>query len=229
MSLGAKILVIDDETSILKMIRSLLELEGYSVLTSTSGEEGLFKFRQERPDLVLLDLGLPDLSGQAVLERIRELSHCPVIILTVQDHQSDKVALFESGADDYMTKPFGVPELLARIKVAFRHCYTHTTDSIFTHNGLQIDFLSRCVTFKNTPTSLTTTEYDLLKLLVMNTGKLVTTHTLLREIWKENSMEYRHYLRIYISQLRKKLNFPELEGWIVTVSGIGYRLEPPAQ
>lgn len=226
MTIGAKILVIDDEPQIRKLLNKVLAIEGYQVLLAADGAKGLKSVQDDRPDLVILDLGLPDQEGQMVLKKIREFASLPVIILTVKDKQSDKVELLESGADDYLTKPFGIPELLARIKVAFRHNYSQSSEAPkYTFKSLEINFLSRIVSIDNTPIKLTATEYDLLKILAKNAGKIVTQQHLLKEIWGTQSVDSTHYLRIYISQLRKKIEVAnDLKGFIITEPGVGYRL-----
>ena len=223
---AAKLLVIDDEIQIRKLLTKVLSEAGYHVVQAQTGAEGERLAVQERPDLILLDLGLPDKDGLDVLVAIRDVSQVPVIVLTVADDQADKVRLLESGADDYITKPFGVPELLARIKVAFRHGYAQQSDeAVFQFKSLEINFLTRCVSVSGVPIKLTATEYDVLKLLCKYPGKLITQHQLLKEIWGKHSMEFTHYLRIYVAQLRKKIEcFSELKGFIVTEAGIGYRI-----
>ena len=226
MNSNAKILVIDDEPQIRKLLNKVLTESGYHVYAAQTGVQGEQKNLQERPDLIILDLGLPDKSGLEVLQGIRESSQVPIIVLTVQDSQADKVALLEAGADDYLTKPFGIPELLARIKVAFRHGYTsQSEDAIFIYKTLEINFLTRGVSIAGVSIKLTATEYDVLKLLSKYPGKIVTQQQLLKEIWGKHSLEFTHYLRIYIAQIRKKIEcYPDLKGLIITEPGIGYRL-----
>ncbi len=224
---NAKILVVDDEPQIRKLLDRVLSEAGYQVLCAETGASAMLKVVQDRPDLVLLDLQLPDQNGLKVLESVRKISQVPVIVLTVQDSQDEKVKLLEAGADDYLTKPFGIPELLARIKVAFRHGYTlNSTSAVFIHKNLEIHFLTRQVQVQGQPIKLTATEYDVLKLLAKYPGKIITQQQLLQEIWGERSLEFTHYLRIYVAQLRKKLEcFPDLKGLIITEPGIGYRLD----
>lgn len=225
MKTGAKILVIDDEIQMRRLIQRILQKEGYTVCLAADGKEGLQKLLDIRPDLILLDIGLPDQSGSAILQTIRAAHTLPIIVLTVQDTQSDKVLLLEAGADDYITKPFGIPELLARIKVAFRHHYAQDTASVFQYKTLTLQPLSRLVSIAGVPIKLTATEYDIFKSLVRHPGKLVTQQQLLREIWGKQSLTFTHYLRTYIGQLRKKIEcFPELKGFIITEPSIGYRL-----
>lgn len=220
MTAGAKILVIDDEVAVLHFLEVALSAQGYTVLQATTGKKGLQQAQDLRPDLVILDLELPDMTGLEVLNKLREWSRVPVIVLTVKSDEDDKVALLESGADDYLTKPFGVSELLARIKVALRHHFGQTHQDIFQGGGLTVNFLARSVSWEAVEIKLTTTEYDLLKILLGHLGKVVTQRQLMREIWGAAMIEHTHYLRIYVAQLRKKL--PQL--LIVTEPSVGYRL-----
>ena len=222
----AKILVIDDDIQIRKFLKKVLAASGYTPFLAENGLEGLKKTWEERPDLILLDLELPDQSGLAILSEIRKRSQVPVIVVTAHDQQMEKVSLLEAGADDYITKPFGIPELLARIKVAFRHGYgALSQDAKFVYKTLEINFLTRHVCVGQTPIKFTATEYDVLKLLAKYPGKLITQQQLLKEIWGNHALEHTHYLRIYIAQIHKKLaSFPELHGLIITEPGIGYRL-----
>jgi two-component system KDP operon response regulator KdpE len=223
----AKILVIDDEPQIRKLLNKVLGEAGYAVYMAETGAAGEIKATEDRPDLIILDLGLPDKPGLEVLATIRDSSRVPIIVLSANDHQTDKVMLLDAGADDYLTKPFGIPELLARIKVAFRHGYTFQSESaVFRYKTLEINFLTRGVTVASEPVKLTATEYDVLKLLAKYPGRIITQQQLLKEIWGKHSLEFTHYLRIYVAQLRKKLEcFAELKGLIVTEAGIGYRLK----
>ncbi len=225
MKQGAGILVIDDEPSVCRFLEVSLGLEGYRVQSFHSGKKGLQAIKDSHPDLVLLDLQLPDMSGLEVLNKLREWSHLPVLVLTVKNQEADKVALLNAGADDYLTKPFSVPELVARIKVALRHYFGQFNQEIYINGLLKINFLSRIVTVDDQEIKLTQTEYNFLKLLAHHSGKVVTQHQLLREIWGPESVEHYHYLRIYVGQLRKKLERPPtLEGLIITEPGVGYRL-----
>lgn len=223
---SAKILIIDDEPQIRRLLTKVLLEAGYAVDHAVTVSEGILCATQNRPDLIILDLGLPDGSGLDVLHAVRSVSQVPVIVLTVLDSQLDKVKLLESGADDYLTKPFGIPELLARIKVAFRHGYSpQFKEAVFRYKTLEVDFLTRGVSIEGQPIKLTATEYDVLKLLAKHPGKIVTQTQLLQEIWGKHSLEFTHYLRIYVGQLRKKIEgYPELKGLIVTEPGIGYRV-----
>jgi two-component system KDP operon response regulator KdpE len=220
-----RILIIDDETAIRRFLRISLEAEGCTVLEASSGEHGLALAASGRPELIILDLGLPDLDGLTVLKRLREWSTVPVIILTVEDSETEKVELLDAEADDYVTKPFGIPELLARIRVALRHKHPLEENAVFRSGRLEIDFSARTVRVDGKTVKLTSTEYEILRLLARYAGKMVTQHQLLKEIWGPHSVEQTQYLRVYIGQLRKKLekdpSRPEL---ILTEPGVGYRL-----
>jgi len=222
---GARILVIDDETAIRRLLKISLTAEGYTLLETSEGQEGLVIASTQRPDLIILDLGLPDIDGLTVLKRLREWSTTPVIVLTVQDCDIDKVALLDAGADDYLTKPFSVPELSARIRVALRHTQPSEMQAVFQSGHLEIDLSARAVSVSGKPVKLTATEYEILRLLVRYAGKVVTQGHLLKEIWGPHASEQTQYLRVYIGQLRKKLernpSRPEL---ILTEPGVGYRL-----
>ncbi|MFA4844179.1 MAG: response regulator transcription factor [Candidatus Margulisiibacteriota bacterium] len=224
MSNGAKILVIDDEKSMRKLLEISLTTEGYQVESAKTAKEGLTQLSNFRPDIVILDLGLPDMTGNEVMKKIRERTGTPVIVLTVRNSDHDKVSLLDAGADDYLTKPFNLPELSARIRVALRHSLNLKEEPVYHHGPLKIDFTLRAVEINGEPLKLTNTEFDLLKALVQNAGKIVTQKQLLSEIWGPESVEQSHYLRIYFSQLRKKLEKHDLSDIIVTEPGVGYRL-----
>mgnify|MGYP000231600764 CR=1 FL=1 len=225
MKSGAKILVIDDELSIRNFLEVSLLANGFQVLQAATGKAGLLAAINERPDLIILDLGLPDRDGLHILKDLRSWYQSPILILTVKNADTDKAQLLDAGADDYLTKPFSVTELLARMRAVLRRSVNQTEQATFTNASLHIDFLARTAKLKNEPLKLTTTEFDLLKVLVKNAGKLVTQRQLLREIWGPSAVEHSHYLRIYIAQLRKKLSkAKDLAGMIETESGVGYRL-----
>ncbi|MBI4525645.1 MAG: response regulator transcription factor [Deltaproteobacteria bacterium] len=222
-------LVIDDEKQIRKLLRIVLEEEGYRVLESESGRQGLSNIALRRPDVVLLDLGLPDIDGLAVLKRLREWTHVPVLILSVRDSPEDKVAALDAGADDYVTKPFESTELSARLRAIQRRAPYGTEDACFEAGQLTIDFNSHTVKVKGQEVKLTPTEYALLKVLALHSGKVVTHRQLLREVWGPNVEEQSQYLRVYMTHLRKKIEVPEAaERLLRTESGIGYRLVLPA-
>jgi len=223
-------LVIDDERQIRKLLRIVLEENDYRVLESDSGKQGLSDIALRRPDVVLLDLGLPDMDGMAVLKRMREWSRVPVLILSVRDGPEDKVAALDTGADDYVTKPFEASELLARLRAIQRRAPFGTEDAYFQAGHLTIDFNSHTVTVKGEEVKLTATEYSLLKVLAQHAGKVVTHRQLLREVWGPNAENQSQYLRVYMNHLRKKIEVPDAkERLLKTEPGIGYRLILPAQ
>ncbi len=223
-------LVIDDEIQIRRLLRIVLEEEGYRVLESETGRQGLSDVALRRPDVVLLDLGLPDMDGLVVLQRLREWSHVPVLILSVRDGPEDKVTALDAGADDYVTKPFDSTELLARLRAIQRRVPFGTEDPYFQAGHLAIDFNTRTVTVDGREVKLTATEYALLKALAQHAGKVVTHKQLLREVWGPNAENQSQYLRVYVTHLRKKIEIPGApEKLLKTESGIGYRLILPAQ
>jgi two-component system KDP operon response regulator KdpE len=227
LSENATALVIDDERQIRKLLRIVLEEDHYRVLESESGRQGLSDIALRRPDVVLLDLGLPDMDGLAVLKRLREWSHVPVLILSVKDGPEDKVAALDGGADDYVTKPFESAELLARLRAIQRRAASVTEEPFFRAGSLEIDFNTRAVTVKGREVKLTPTEYALLKILAQHAGRVVTHKQLLREVWGPNAEEQSQYLRVYMTHLRKKIEATDSrEKFLRTESGIGYRLVP---
>jgi two-component system KDP operon response regulator KdpE len=220
-----KVLVVDDEPQIRRALRTSLEAHGYEVAAVATGDEGVVAAAEQRPDLVLLDLGLPDMDGTEVIRRIRGFSEVPVIVLSVRESQADKVAALDVGADDYVTKPFGMEELLARTRAALRRSgVDEPSEPILTFDGLEIDLARRLVTLDGSPVHLTPTEYGLLEALVTNPGKLLTHQWLLRRVWGQGYGTETTYLRTYVRTLRKKLgddaSSPAL---IVTEPGVGYR------
>jgi two-component system KDP operon response regulator KdpE len=218
-------LVIDDEPQIRRLLRVTLEANGYEVVEAATGADGLVQAAQRRANVMLLDLGLPDMDGLEVLKRLREWSHVPVIILSVRDRENEKAQALDAGADDYVTKPFGTAELLARLRVALRHSEKQTEEPVFRNGPLVVDLADRRVTVDGKEISLTATEYNLLRLLVRHAGKVLTHRFLLREIWGPNAENQNHYLRVYIARLREKLKAsPEQPDILLTESGIGYRL-----
>jgi two-component system KDP operon response regulator KdpE len=222
------VLVIDDELQISRLLTVALEANNYRVLSASSGQEGLVLTAQHRPALIILDLGLPDLSGEEVLRRLREWTEVPLIVLSVQDDETGKVAALDAGADDYVTKPFNTGELLARMRVALRHASKQEDPSVFQAGDVAVDLTSRRVTVRGNEVKLTGTEYNLLRLLVRHAGKVLTHRQLLREIWGPGHEEHTHYLRVYVAHLREKLEpDPSHPAMIVTEPGIGYRLLAP--
>ena len=227
--MSQKILVIDDESQIQRFLKIALEGSGYEVLLASQGQQGLEKAGLDSPDLILLDLGLPDLAGLEVLQRLREWTQIPVIVLSVQEQERDKVAALDRGADDYLTKPFGVQELLARIRVALRHAAARTEpgddNSSVQFGPIRVDRASRQIWKGEEPVKLTKTEYKLLALLIQHAGKVLTHRHILREILGAEYTGETHYLQVYISQLRRKLeDDPTEPRYFLTEPGIGYRL-----
>lgn len=224
MSNAIEILVIDDEAQIRKLLNITLESNDYKVKDAINAHEGLLMAANHPPDLILLDLGLPDESGHVVLEKLREWYTKPVIILSVQSSEEDIVKALDAGANDYLVKPFRTGELLARIRSLLRSSSFESENPILTSNDLQIDLSLRIVKKNNEPIKLTVTEYNLLALLIKNEGKVLTHQYLLRAIWGPSYIDQSQYLRVFIAQLRKKieddLNKPL---HIITESGIGYR------
>jgi two-component system, OmpR family, KDP operon response regulator KdpE len=219
------VLVIDDEPQMRRLLRVTLEANGYRVSEAPTGEGGIVQAAQWRPDVVLLDLGLPDMDGVTVLKRLREWSKVPVIVLTVRDREEDKIAALDNGADDYVTKPFNTGELLARLRVAQRRAQPMPEITVFHSGDLEADLTARIVMLKGKEVKLTPTEYALLRLFIIHSGKVLTHRQLLTEVWGRNAIERTDYLRVHIAHLRNKIESnparPEL---IVTESGIGYRL-----
>jgi two-component system KDP operon response regulator KdpE len=224
-SAGAKILVIDDEPQIQKLLRVTLQALGFEMDAASSGEEGILKTIMVRPDLIVLDLGLPDIPGMEVLHRIREWTQIPIVVLTAKDQEEDKITALESGADDYVTKPFGMGELVARIRVALRHNAKSQDEPILDFGRLVIDLSGRTVELDGEKIKLTPTEYELLKILATNAGRVMTHKQLLQQVWGGHQYDSdSHYLRVYIGHLRKKIETNSASpNFIITEPGIGYR------
>ena len=218
------VLVIDDEAAIRRLLRAALEPQNYQVCEAETGQLGLQEAVGRRPDVVILDLGLPDMDGLTVLKRLREWSQTPVLVLTVRDREADKVAALDSGADDYLTKPFGTAELLARLRAVQRRAPEAREEPVFVSGSLTVDLAARTVTVSKQEAHLTATEYALLHELVRHAGKVVTHKQLLRAVWGPNAESQSQYLRVYITHLRKKLETPATGKLIKTETGIGYRL-----
>jgi two-component system, OmpR family, KDP operon response regulator KdpE len=219
------VLVIDDELQIRRLLRVCLESNGYRVAEAATGKDGITEAAQRPPDVVLLDLGLPDMEGVTVLKRLREWSRVPVVVLSVRDREEDKIAALDNGADDYVTKPFSSGELLARLRVAQRHATPASETTVFRCGPLEVDLAARVVKRQGQEVKLTATEYNLLRFFVQHTGKVLTHQQILKEVWGPNYVEQTHYLRVYLAHLREKLEAnpaePEL---FITEPGIGYRL-----
>jgi two-component system KDP operon response regulator KdpE len=219
------ILVIDDEVQIRRLLRLTLESGGFAVREAETGQLGLEEIVRRSPDLLVLDMGLPDMSGLDVLRRLREWSRVPVLVLTVRAAETDKVAALDAGADDYLTKPFGAAELTARVRAMLRRAPTEAELATISFGEIVVDFSSRTVKRGGADVKLTPKEYALLRLLVLHRGKVVTHQQILRELWGPKSEENTHYLRVHMAHLRQKIERePNRPRHLKTESGIGYRL-----
>jgi two-component system, OmpR family, KDP operon response regulator KdpE len=222
---GALILVVDDEPALLRTLTVALEARGFRVAAARSGRAALEQASSIHPAAVVLDLGLPDLDGLDVLRRIRTWSQVPVVVLTAEGAEDRKVVALDDGADDYVTKPFSTPELLARLRVALRHHRDDDTEpSVITEGPLCVDLPRRRVTMRGEQVELTPTEFNLLAVLARHAGRVLTHQTLLREVWGPEYGTETHYLRVYVGQLRKKLGDDPARPLLVTEPGVGYRL-----
>lgn len=220
-----KILIIDDEKEIRKLLHIVLSTNGYKVEEAENGSNGITRTAFLKPDLILLDLSLPDIDGLEVLKRIREFSNSPVIILSVREQESNKITALDSGADDYVTKPFSLGELLARIRAAIRHSKKEVNEPVIIFEGLNVDLVKRIVKVGKEEVKLSPIEYEILKILAQNKDKIVTQKYLLEKVWGPTYLNESHYLRIYISQIRKKIEKdPARPEHLLTEPGIGYRL-----
>ncbi len=219
------VLVIDDEVQILRLLRISLEAAGFAVLEAESGRIGLGEAARCQPDVIVLDIGLPDMSGIEVLRQLREWSKVPVLMLTVQAAESDKVAALDAGADDYLTKPFGAAELTARLRAVLRRAPGENEPAAVSFGDIEVDLSSRTVRRAGVEVRLTVKEYAMLRLLVIHRGKVVTHGQMLRELWGPKSEENTHYLRVHMTHIRQKLESePHKPRHLKTESGIGYRL-----
>ncbi len=222
-----RILVIDDELQMRRLLRMTLTSGGFQFAEAPDGETGLAECLSKKPDAVVLDLGLPDMDGLEVLRRIREWSQVPVLILSVREEEKQKVLALDAGADDYVTKPFGGEELLARLRVILRRSPDQDEETVFENGDLSVNFSTRQVSRAGKEVHLTTTEYALLKLLIRHAGKVITHQQILREIWGPNTEDRVQYLRVYVTHLRQKIESdPEKPLRIKTEAGIGYRFCP---
>lgn len=221
-----RILVVDDEAQIRKFLRISLFAHGYEVIEAPRGEDALRKLAEESPDLMVLDLGLPGIDGQTVIRRAREWSSVPILVLSVRADETDKVEALEHGANDYVTKPFGIAELIARVRVLLRGRSEAAADETgYDRDGLAVDYAARRVTVDGREIRLTRKEFDLLRLLARNPGKVLTHETLLREVWGPAYVTETHYLRVHLGHLRQKLgDDPACPRFIATEPGVGYRL-----
>ncbi len=220
----ADILIIDDEAPMRKLLEITLQSNDYSISEAATAKEGIIMAANHPPDIIVLDLGLPDKDGHVVLKELREWYTKPVIILSVQSNEEDIIKALDNGANDYLVKPFRTGELLARIRTALRSSAAEEKKPVVVYDDLQIDLSARTVKKKNELIKLTATEYNLLSLFIKNEGKVLTHHYLLREVWGPGYLNQSQYLRVFIAQLRKKIeNDPNRPEFIVTESGVGYR------
>jgi two-component system KDP operon response regulator KdpE len=223
------IVVIEDDPAIRLFLRTGLSAHGFKVFEAGRGKQGIIEAGVHKPDLIILDLGLPDMDGVDVIKTIREWSTMPIIILSARSNEQNKIDALDAGADDYLTKPFGLGELLARIRVALRHSVSSLTqdqNGIFKTGALKVDLLKRQVFVADSEVHLTPIQYRLLSVLIKNAGKVLTHQSLLKEVWGPSYKDNSHYLRIYMSQLRQKLEKdPAQPQYLLTESGIGYRLK----
>ena len=223
--MGVRVLVVDDERPIRRFLQASLAAHGCTVFEAATGQEALAAVATDRPDVVILDLGLPDIDGIEVTRQLREWTQIPIIILSVREHEADKIAALDAGADDYLTKPFGVGELLARLRVALRHATQPAGKSTFVAGDLTVDLVRRLVTVGGHEIQLTPTEYDLLRVLVTNAGKVLTHRQLLRQVWGVGYEAETHLLRVNMSNLRRKIEpEPTRPAYVITEPGVGYRL-----
>jgi two-component system KDP operon response regulator KdpE len=221
-----KVLIVDDEQAIRRFLRTSLDAHGYEVHEAANGEDAIFQAINTKPDLIILDLGLPGISGIEVTKRIREWTQTPILILSVQNQDTDKIEALDAGADDYLTKPFSVGELTARLRVAMRHAKQEEPDLTFVSGKLAVDLTARVVTYDGGEVQLTPTEYDLLKLLIHYAGRVLTHQQLLKEVRGAGFQAETHLLRVHMSNLRRKIEEdPSNPQYILTEPGVGYRLK----
>lgn len=227
MANNSSILLVEDDNQIRRFLRVGLESSGYSYREATLGKEGLAEVAKRGPELVILDLGLPDMDGQEFLSELRAWSQVPVIVLTARDREQDKIQALDRGADDYLTKPFGIGELLARVRVALRRSRKNDEESALLENGeLRIDPIKRQVSVEGKEVRLTPTEYRILLFLAKHADRVVTQHQLLKEIWGPDAIEQGNQLRVHMHQLRHKLEKnPARPKWLINEPGVGYRFK----
>jgi len=222
---GQRILVVDDEAPIRRYLRAALSAQGFDVYEAANGQEAINAVLTNRPDIIILDLGLPDFDGIEVTRRLREWSQTPIIILSVREAENDKIAALDAGADDYLTKPFSTGELMARMRVALRRMTSKLDDPILQVDGLEMDIARRIVTVDKNQIALTPTEYEILRLLLQNAGKVITHRQLLRQVWGIAYESEMHILRVNISNLRRKIEpDPTRPHYLLTEPGVGYRI-----
>lgn len=226
---GPLVLIIEDEPQMLRFLRASLGTHGYRLAEATAANEGLSQATARNPDVILLDLGLPDFDGIEVTRRLREWTRTPIIVISARGQESDKIDALDAGADDYLTKPFSVGELLARVRVALRHVAESASgrvEPVFTLDDLRVDLGARQVFVGQSEVHLTPTEYRLLATLIKHAGKVVTHRQLLRDVWGPSYVEHAQYLRVYMGQLRQKLEpEPAKPRYLVNEPGVGYRLK----
>ncbi|MHB0871243.1 MAG: response regulator [Chloroflexota bacterium] len=225
--MGARILVVDDEPAILRTLRANLTHRGFQVETAETGRKALDAYSRFHPDLVLLDLGLPDVDGQEVIQEIRARANTPIVVLSARGAERDKVAALDLGADDYLTKPFGLEEMLARVRVALRHAARPSTGTspVFRTGELEVDLERRLVRIEGREVHLSPTEYELLKVFVAHPDRVLTDRMLLQQVWGPEYGSEAHYLHVYLARLRKKLeDDPQNPRYLITEPGVGYRL-----
>jgi two-component system KDP operon response regulator KdpE len=219
------VLVIDDETQMQRLLTIALEGAGYKVTTASAGQEGLRQIAYHGHDVIILDLGLPDVNGMLVLKQLREWTQTPVIILTVEDGEAEKVEALDTGADDYVTKPFNTAELMARLRAAVRRANQgQSNEPVFTFGEVKVDLAARRVTLHGEPVKLTAKEYSLLRLFIVHAGKVLTHRQILREVWGASHENDTQYLRVYLMRLREKLEPDGAPPLFLTEPGVGYRL-----
>lgn len=221
-----RILIVDDEPAIQRFLQTALDTGEFQLHKADDGHSALAAAVATRPDIILLDLGLPDMDGIEIIRRVREWSQVPIIVLSVREREDDKVSALDAGADDYLTKPFGVPELMARIRAALRRSLKEAVEPVFRIGELEVDLHLRKVKVEGKELQLTPTEYDLLKMLVVHAGRVLTHSQILKQIWGTAYVEQPHVLRVNISNLRRKIEKdPSRPLYVITEPGIGYRLK----
>jgi two-component system KDP operon response regulator KdpE len=225
---GPAVVLIEDEPQIRRFLRAALVSQGYRLFEVATGQDGLSEAATRQPDIIILDLGLPDIDGLEVIKRLREWTAVPIIVLSARGQEQDKIGALDAGADDYVSKPFGMGELLARMRAALRHAArspTDASDSTFSLGDLYVDLAGRQVLIGGKPVHLTPIEYRLLTTLIRHAGKVMTQRQLLKEVWGLHTTDQAHYLRVYIAQLRRKLEADSARPrYLLTEPGVGYRL-----
>ncbi|QJW46807.1 response regulator transcription factor [bacterium BFN5] len=225
MNNATRILIIEDEPQIRKLLKVSLNAHGYDLEEAANGKDGVNRAATFKPDLLIIDLGLPDIDGKEVVKQIREWSETPIIILTARDQEQEKIEALDSGADDYMTKPFGVGELLARMRVCLRRAASIEQQPVLVCGDLVVDLQQRRVTVEGAEVKLTPTEYEIIKMMMQHAGKVITHKQLLKAVWGNAYQQDTHYIRVYIAQLRRKIEKNSTQPrYIITESGVGYRL-----